>query len=69
MFGDLFEGGEEAPRQRTRPRARAAHPELYTAPPAKRPGHGFCGLANQGSTCYLNCLLQTLFMTPEFRSE
>ena len=25
------------------------------------------GLSNQGGTCYLNSLIQTLFMTPEFR--
>eukprot|EP00051_Salpingoeca_urceolata_P006849 m.90590 g.90590 ORF g.90590 m.90590 type:complete len:1136 (+) comp15013_c1_seq2:388-3795(+) len=29
---------------------------------------GFVGLANQGATCYLNSLLQSLYMTPEFRN-
>ncbi|XP_029316325.1 ubiquitin carboxyl-terminal hydrolase 47 isoform X2 [Cottoperca gobio] len=28
---------------------------------------GYVGLVNQAMTCYLNSLLQTLFMTPEFR--
>ena len=27
----------------------------------------YVGLSNQGATCYLNSLIQTLFMTPEFR--
>lgn len=27
----------------------------------------FTGLSNQGATCYMNSLLQTLYMTPEFR--
>ncbi len=29
---------------------------------------GFVGLINQAMTCYLNSLLQTLYMTPEFRN-
>ena len=29
---------------------------------------GFCGLVNQAMTCYLNSLLQSLYMTPEFRN-
>ena len=28
----------------------------------------FRGLSNQGATCYLNSLLQSLYMTPEFRA-
>jgi len=28
----------------------------------------YCGLYNQGATCYLNSLLQSLYMTPEFRA-
>ena len=32
-----------------------------------KPEVGYTGLINQGATCYLNSLLQTLYMIPEFR--
>jgi ubiquitin C-terminal hydrolase len=34
----------------------------------KKSDTGFVGLSNQGATCYMNSLIQTLFMTPEFRN-
>ncbi|XP_069111177.1 ubiquitin carboxyl-terminal hydrolase 40-like [Argopecten irradians] len=36
-------------------------------PPRPRVQCGLAGISNQGATCYLNSLLQTLFLTPEFR--
>ncbi|KDO21650.1 hypothetical protein SPRG_12891 [Saprolegnia parasitica CBS 223.65] len=36
------------------------------APPAPQ---RYRGLSNQGATCYMNSLLQTLYMTPEFRNR
>lgn len=39
-----------------------------TNPEEKKPNNKFfAGLGNQGATCYMNSLLQALYMTPEFR--
>ncbi|XP_069081631.1 ubiquitin carboxyl-terminal hydrolase 40 isoform X1 [Pleurodeles waltl] len=68
MFGDLFEeegdfsflsneGGTKGERARSR------HPELMEP----RGPTKLSGIRNQGGTCYLNSLLQTLLFTPEFR--
>mmetsp|Transcript_32726 Transcript_32726/g.53074 ORF Transcript_32726/g.53074 Transcript_32726/m.53074 type:complete len:1588 (+) Transcript_32726:28-4791(+) len=50
---------------------RGVQPQLGSAVHARlmRPEHGFVGLENQGATCYLNSLLQTMYMTPELRSS
>ena len=36
--------------------------------PAAPNAEGFVGLVNQGATCYLSSLLQSLYFTPEFRA-
>jgi len=34
-----------------------------------RPESGLCGLRNQGATCYLSSVIQTLYHTPDFRDQ
>ncbi|BFZ09544.1 hypothetical protein BsWGS_12583 [Bradybaena similaris] len=41
---------------------------LSTSTSSQKSETGYLGLVNQAMTCYLNSLLQTLFMTPEFRN-
>ncbi|KAM3871140.1 ubiquitin carboxyl-terminal hydrolase 40 [Diretmus argenteus] len=69
MFGNLFEEEEEegagfAPDASTERVAKGGE-----EPPPPRGTSNLCGIKNQGGTCYLNSLLQTLLFTPEFREE
>lgn len=71
MFGCLFET-EEGASEKENSAADATgvqkQPKL-NSPREPRGQTRICGLQNQGATCYLNSLLQTLFFTPEFRGD
>ncbi|XP_052226207.1 ubiquitin carboxyl-terminal hydrolase 40-like isoform X2 [Dreissena polymorpha] len=63
LFGNLFEDNEKFSGVET-----TSGPKVgITPPPRRRPQCQLCGIENQGATCYLNSLLQTLLYTPEFR--
>ncbi|KAL1416800.1 hypothetical protein MTO96_027510 [Rhipicephalus appendiculatus] len=47
---------------------RGAAGESKYYPAETKDAVGYVGLVNQAMTCYLNSLLQTLYMTPEFRN-
>ncbi|KAM4625208.1 ubiquitin carboxyl-terminal hydrolase 40 [Polymixia lowei] len=67
MFGNLFEEEEEEGFSPGPSTGRVAKgPE---EPPPPRGRSHLSGIKNQGGTCYLNSLLQTLLFTPEFREE
>lgn len=67
MFGNLFEEEEEEGSSSISSKGRVLKgPE---EPPPPRGRSNLCGIKNQGGTCYLNSLLQTLLFTPEFREE
>ncbi|XP_028995909.1 ubiquitin carboxyl-terminal hydrolase 40 isoform X2 [Betta splendens] len=67
MFGNLFEEDEEEGVSSASPKGRVA--KGGDEPPLPRGRSNLCGIKNQGGTCYLNSLLQTLLFTPEFREE
>ncbi|CAL1267253.1 unnamed protein product [Larinioides sclopetarius] len=61
MFGSLFDD------ERTAGVMTSVHTLPKPMPPNRRLPCGLSGIENQGATCYLNSLLQTLLYTPEFR--
>ncbi|NXF84160.1 UBP40 hydrolase, partial [Sclerurus mexicanus] len=66
MFGDLFEEDFSFLSNNHCGKGKKAKPRECD-PPAPRDFTNLSGLKNQGGTCYLNSLLQTLLFTPEFR--
>jgi len=65
MFGDLFE--EDGDGYMSTPGTGVKGRE--SEPPPPRGKVKLCGIKNQGGTCYLNSLIQTLLFTPEFRGK
>ena len=65
MFEGLFE--ENEPKRPNGDRQRRRYDP--SVPVAARNSYGLCGIFNQGATCFLNSLIQTLVMTPEFKGD
>ncbi|NXK50154.1 UBP40 hydrolase, partial [Chauna torquata] len=66
MFGDLFEEDFSFISNNHCGQGKKSKPR-DSEPPAPRDFTNLSGIKNQGGTCYLNSLLQTLLFTPEFR--
>ncbi|NXQ56389.1 UBP40 hydrolase, partial [Anthoscopus minutus] len=66
MFGDLFEEDFSFISNNHCGKGKKSKPS-ESEPPAPRDFTNLSGIKNQGGTCYLNSLLQTLLFTPEFR--
>ncbi|OCT63721.1 ubiquitin carboxyl-terminal hydrolase 40 isoform X1 [Xenopus laevis] len=68
MFGDLFEEDEDFSFLSSSPNTNSKKSHSKDSEtPEPRGDTQLSGLRNQGGTCYLNSLLQTLFFTPELR--
>lgn len=63
VFGNLF--GDDAFETSENFTTKSGIP----SPPRPRGQCQLSGIDNQGATCYLNSLLQTLLLTPEFRGK
>ncbi|XP_012878329.1 PREDICTED: ubiquitin carboxyl-terminal hydrolase 40 [Dipodomys ordii] len=66
MFGDLFEEDYSSVSNNHYGKGKNLKTKTLE-PPAPREFTNLSGIRNQGGTCYLNSLLQTLHFTPEFR--
>ncbi|XP_065736351.1 ubiquitin carboxyl-terminal hydrolase 40 isoform X4 [Phocoena phocoena] len=66
MFGDLFEEDYSSMSNDHYGKGKKLKTKALE-PPAPREFTSLSGIRNQGGTCYLNSLLQTLHFTPEFR--
>ncbi|XP_042806486.1 ubiquitin carboxyl-terminal hydrolase 40 isoform X2 [Panthera leo] len=66
MFGDLFEEDYSGVSNYQYGNEKKLKTKVLE-PPAPREFTNLSGIRNQGGTCYLNSLLQTLHFTPEFR--
>lgn len=71
-LGNLFEEPNETEGQNysllSKKQYCAKNMAYYVDSPADpRDASGLMGLKNQGATCYLNALIQTMFMSPELR--
>ncbi|XP_054946582.1 ubiquitin carboxyl-terminal hydrolase 40 isoform X6 [Physeter macrocephalus] len=66
MFGDLFEEDYSGVSNDHYGKGKKLKTKGLE-PPAPREFTNLSGIRNQGGTCYLNSLLQTLHFTPEFR--
>ncbi|KAL6455804.1 hypothetical protein MHYP_G00356550 [Metynnis hypsauchen] len=69
MFGDLFEQDGEGLGDSDVSAGVCAGGGKEREPPPPRGPIRLSGIRNQGGTCYLNALLQTLLFTPEFREQ
>ncbi|EGC32265.1 hypothetical protein DICPUDRAFT_95315 [Dictyostelium purpureum] len=77
MFGNLYEGDDDinnegfiGPQLPGPYNSNNYNGKKYLRKPIdKRSDHGFVGLLNQGATCYLNSLIQMLYMTPELKNN
>eukprot|EP01132_Coremiostelium_polycephalum_P000645 gene645-798_t len=76
LFGNLYDDDQDDPQQHQQSFIGPLLNHNYSSssrymrkPTEKRSDYGFVGLLNQGATCYLNSLIQMLYLTPELKNE